>query len=164
MAEELRDIIDSAEEAARRSGQGSDTVRGAVAGGIDESLEEDAVPLAKSLAPEGDTGHLKRSIDSEGGEWRGPTYSAYIGARASYAAVQEYGTRKKNYPIAAKNGEFMKFYWEKKGRTVYRRVVTHPGIKGKYFLRDGVMETSKARKRRVLENLGDTFEGAYGKQ
>jgi hypothetical protein len=162
IARELDDVVDSLDEVLER-GKGADeeTVRGAIESGMDESMYRDALPLARTLAPK-DTGALAASIGVDEKGWEAGRYRASIGSPKEYAPVQEYGTRKKNYPITPKNGEWLRFYWAKKGRTVFRRVVTHPGVEGKYFLRDSVRETQGTRRGRVVTELGETLEDGFG--
>ncbi len=53
-----------------------------------------------------------------------------------YAPIIEHGTRKRNYPIRARKAKCLFFYWEKMGKWVWTKKVTHPGIEPPYkFLR-----------------------------
>lgn len=58
------------------------------------------------------------------------------GRRYRYAASVEGGAKAHYIPLTPKEkGRWLKFYWRKVGRVVYRKQVHHPGQTGKAYLR-----------------------------
>lgn len=58
------------------------------------------------------------------------------GRRFAYAASVESGARRHYIPLTPKaKGKWLRFYWRRVGRVVYRKQVNHPGQPGKGYLR-----------------------------
>lgn len=97
------------------------------------------VALAKKKAPK-KTGKLAQSISyTVDGE------RLVIEVKAPYGMYQEFGTASKGefggspYKIRPKNGKYLVF--KVKGKTVYAKEVTHPGVAAQPYLRPAVTES-----------------------
>lgn len=102
---------------------------------------------ARRLAPV-DTGRLRSSIVSRA-EDHGRTYDVTVGTNVNYAEFVENGTRR--HFIYPRNGQFLRFQWG--GRTVYARVVDHPGTQPQPFL-GPAMDNAGAYLREELARAG----------
>lgn len=89
---------------------------------------------AKQLAPV-DTGRLRASISAQPRvTFRGPTVR--VTADVNYATFVENGTRP--HVIRPRRAQVLKF--KVGGRTVYAKVVHHPGTKGVHFMAKAVQQ------------------------
>jgi HK97 gp10 family phage protein len=84
---------------------------------------------ARRLAPV-DTGRLRSSIVHRVEERGARFYDVSVGTNVNYAEFVEKGTRR--HFIRPKNGQYLKFQYM--GRTVYTKLVDHPGTKAQPFL------------------------------
>jgi hypothetical protein len=68
--------------------------------------------------------------------------TAIIGPQVEYGVYQEFGTGSRGefptgpYKISAKPGKLLRFKMGNK--TIYARSVTHPGVRARHFMRDGL--------------------------
>jgi len=80
------------------------------------------------------TGHLARSIKINGPFIEpGQRVIGEVGSDLPYAAVVEKGARR-HYIFPNPPRTHLKFYWRRVGKVVYRRLVDHPGMRGKGYL------------------------------
>jgi len=68
------------------------------------------------------------------------------------ARVLEFGTRKKGYPIFPKRGRKLRFF--KEGIWRYRSMVIHPGIAGKFIVRDAFEKQKSILINRIRTLIG----------
>ena len=71
-----------------------------------------------------------------------------VGSHLSYAASVEGGARAHIIRPRTPDG-WLAFYWERGGRYVVTKRVSHPGQRGKHYLRDALLRTAKRRNFRV---------------
>jgi len=93
---------------------------------VQEGLGEDAkavAAVARVAAPKGKTGKMSRSV-----QIRRLDRAWGVVANVPYATYVHEGTRG-GYPITPHNPPYwLRFYWDKAGKVVYRKRVIHPGI------------------------------------
>lgn len=77
------------------------------------------------------TGALARSIDVHLGATSAGLF-VKVGSRNRVAYMHHEGTRA--HIIVPRNAQWLRFFWAKKGRVVYSRLVHHPGTRGNPYL------------------------------
>lgn len=113
-------------------------------------------------------GHLAATIYNTGAIPRGIRVVGAIGSTASYARIVETGAKKhdifptrasKVYRFGKPEKPTLKFYWAKAGRVVYANQipmapgtigVSHPGQKGKGFLRRPLIAAAIRHRMRLI--------------
>ena len=115
-----------------------------------DSVDENIVPLAKSLAPK-KTGALAASI----GVTEGEGISVNLVATKSYAPYLEYGTRP--HFIYASNARAL--HWQSHGFDAFAKYVFNPGIQALKFtflwpaLQDGIEKVSADIAQLIVDSL-----------
>lgn len=75
-----------------------------------------------------------------------------VGSDLSYAGVAERGARA--HIIRPRVAKALHFYWRKVGATVTLAKVNHPGMKGKGYLRESLIQASRRHGLRILIRYG----------
>lgn len=109
--------------------------------------------LAKYRAPRR-TGLMANSI---GSSMRVSSFSirGKVGTRVKYAAVQNDGSRP--HVIRARRKKALRFYWERVGRTVVFREVSHPGTGATQFLTSAGADAARRNGFRWTRNLSTSL-------
>lgn len=99
------------------------------------------------------TGNLARSIRTDGPYIEFGRVEGSVGSSLPYAAAVEngaglWGPRHTKYPIYPVRARHLRFFWRKVGRVVTLPDVSHPGQRGKDYLRKAA--ESVARRHRML--------------
>lgn len=103
-----------------------------------ESLQRRIANQARQDVPV-KTGHLGRSVREGAVRFVGPlTVAGSVEATASYAAAVHEGSRP--YVIRPRNASVLRF--EVGGRTVFAKMVRHPGTKARPFLRNAALRVA----------------------
>jgi len=113
-------------------------------------------------------GHLAKTIYNTGAAARGTRVVGTVGSRASYAKSVESGAKKHDifpkrashsYRFGESRRPTLKFFWAKAGRTVYPNQipmspgtigVSHPGQRGKGFLRRPLLAAAVRHRMRII--------------
>jgi hypothetical protein len=113
-------------------------------------------------------GRLAQSIYNTGARRRGLLVTGQVGSRLSYAAAVEGGAKIHDifpkgaphmYRFGAPQRPMLKFFWRKAGRVVYMHQIpggpttigrSHPGQKGKGFLRIPLLGAAIRHRMRVI--------------
>lgn len=110
-------------------------------GDIDGDMKrraEDVADRARVLAPEGESGRLRRSIDVEQRREGSGRFDLgwEVVADTPYALYVHEGTR----PHPIHGNPLLSFFWDRVGARVVFRSVKHPGTTGQPFLADAIRE------------------------
>lgn len=81
-------------------------------------------------------GALKASIVGRSGRWAGNEVEGTVTALMPYSLFVHEGTRP--HVIVPKRATVLKFFWVKRGRTVYVQKVIHPGTRPIPFLAENL--------------------------
>lgn len=101
---------------------------------------------------------VQRTTDVMDGYY--PLYigTVYVSPITPKAVALEYGG-KQSYLITPSKGEFLKFYWEKMGKTVYLRSVEHPPSKAFAYLRSALEEMESEILPSFRDNIQRVLDG-----
>lgn len=94
------------------------------------------------------TGRLAASIRAKGPFMDFGRVKGTVGSELNYAAAVEggsglYGPLRSKYPIYPVRARLLRFYWRKVGRVVALPDVSHPGQRGKGYLKQATQSVAR---------------------